>query len=212
MTIHRSCIPLFLTLAIAVGEQTAPEPAPLALRPVPPGETRIVADIVEPALSGAGLAQLYQRFSGHRVVVSAAAATAEFSFVQEASPRQPLTSTAAARLLRKTAAIEGFAFIPDDDDASLEILAPALRETCPGPPSIYGENDPFPEGDGVITYAMTFKHLKPDEAAVIFSKRCGTLGPYGSIDPFQKFSALIVTGNAAVIRKLVDLKKEIDKP
>jgi hypothetical protein len=211
MTFLHSCVLLLLAWVTATGQPPAPvEPASKPAAPL--GETKIVANIVEPKLDGKALATLYQKFTGRRVLVAAAAATAEFSFVYEASPQDPLTYAQAAELLRKSAGIEGFVFIPDDKDANLDFLTVAQpRGGCLGY-DVYDENDVLPEGDGVVSYVMTFKHLKASEAAAIFTKRCDELGA----DPYSFIAALnasvVITEKLSVIRKLIELKQEIDKP
>ena len=79
---------------------------------VPLGETKITAPIEEFKLNGDGLAGLYHKFTGRRVIVVTAAAAAEFRFIQDASPQDPLTYDVAAQLLRKAAVVEGFVFVP----------------------------------------------------------------------------------------------------
>ena len=66
-------------------------PAADLLPGIPLGDNKIVEDIIEPKLSGTALAGLYRRYTGRRVIVSAAASIAEFSFVQDATPKDPLT-------------------------------------------------------------------------------------------------------------------------
>ncbi len=87
------------------------------------------------------------------MIVSAAAATAEFSFVQEATPQDPLTFAEAAELLKKAATIENFVFVPDAEDPNLDILTLStggIRPTGRGV-GVYNENDavfnetPLPE-------------------------------------------------------------------
>jgi len=208
MPFHRSIILLLLAWVTATGQQLSPvTPAP---KPdVHLSETKIVADIAETNISGKALAALYRKFSGHRVIVSAAAAAAEFSVDQAASPQHPLTYAQAAELLKKAAGIENFVFMPDEKDANLEFLIITNR-TCCGHDNFYDENETLPEGDGVIFYLMTFKHIKPDDAAAIFKKRPGLLGTYGSVAVLN--STLEITENVSVIRKLIEIKKEIDKP
>ncbi|OYV03710.1 MAG: hypothetical protein CFE26_20740, partial [Verrucomicrobiales bacterium VVV1] len=58
---------------------------------VPLADRKIIESIIEPKMTGNDLAAKYRAFTGRRVIVSAAAAAAEFSFVQEASPADPLT-------------------------------------------------------------------------------------------------------------------------
>ncbi len=88
----------------------AENPPPAVVPPLNPpaanlGDTKIVEDIIEKKLSGDALAGLYRRYTGRRVIVSTAASAAEFSFVQEASPQDPLTYAQAAELLRKAAVL-----------------------------------------------------------------------------------------------------------
>ena len=181
---------------------------------IPLGENKIVEDIIEPKLSGNALAGLYRKYTGRRVIVSAAAATAEFSFVQEASPQDPLTYAEAAELLKIAATIENFVFVPDEQNPNLDILTLStggIRPTGRGV-DVYNENDTLPEGDAVISYVMTLDYIKPAEAVNTFTQIIGQFGAYGSIAAVTNASAVVITENTSLIRKLIDLKKEIDKP
>ena len=194
----------------------APKPAsaPEPKSGIPLGENEITEDILEPKLSGNALAGLYRKYTGRRVIVSKAAADAEFSFVQEASKDQPLTFNKAAELLRKAATIENFVFVPDAEDPNLDVLTLAtggLRPTGRGV-DVYNENDPLPEGDAVISYVMTLDYIKPAEALNTFTQIIGQIGAFGSIAAVPNASAVVITENTSLIRKLIDLKKEIDKP
>jgi type II secretion system protein D len=185
------------------------------------GDTKIIADINEPKLTGSALAGLYRKYTGHRVIPSAAAAAAEFSFVQEASPQDPLTFAEAAELLRKAATLENFIFVPDAEDPTLEILT--FASGGPGPKSrgvgvfnengaVYNENSVLPAGDAVISYVMTLNYIKPAEAVNTFTQIIGQLGAFGSIAAVPNASAVVITENTSLIRRLIDLKSEIDKP
>jgi len=181
---------------------------------VPLGETKIIEDIIEPKLSGNALAGLYRKYTGRRVIVSAAASIAEFSFVQDASAQDPLTYAKAAELLKKAATIESFVFVPDDQDTNLDILTLStggIRPTGRGV-EVYNENSPLPDGDAVISYVMTLSYIKPAEAVNTFTQIIGQFGSYGSIAAVPNAAAVVITENTSLIRKLIDLKKEIDKP
>jgi uncharacterized protein YbjT (DUF2867 family) len=80
------------------------------------GDTLIVEKIEYLQLTGDILADLYSKWTGRRVIVASSAAEAELKFVQSASPQNPLTYRQAAELLKKTATIENFIFVPDDTD------------------------------------------------------------------------------------------------
>ena len=242
MSFHRSLALFLLSVASAYGQQPAdvqpgvlipgdagvpaagaPEVSPSAAaiaaaaasQPgIPLGQTRIVNDINEPKLSGNQLAGLYRTYTGHRVIVSAIAAAAEFSFVQEASEKDSLTFAGAAELLRKAAIIENFVFVPDGQNPNLEYLTLATGGTRPTQigVKVYNENDPLPESDAVISYVMSLSYIKPAEAVNTFTQIVGALGAYGSIAPVPNAAAVVITENTSLIRKLIDLKKEIDKP
>lgn len=204
------------------GVPVRPEiPAPAAPAPVaaaqPAGnlaDQKIVEDIVEPKLSGTALAGLYRKYTGRRVIVSAAASAAEFAFVQEASPQDPLTYAEAAELLRKAAVIENFVFVPHPQDPNLDILT--LATGGPRPTnvdvSVYNENSQLPETDIVITYVMSLSYIKPAEAVNTFTQIIGQFGAYGSIAAVPNASAVVITEKASLIKSLIDLKQEIDVP
>ena len=59
---------------------------------------------------------------------------------------------------------------------------------------------------------MTLKYLKPEQAIAIFTKTVGPIGSYGSIAPVTNAASIIITEKTSVIRKLIELKSEIDKP
>lgn len=192
----------------------APAGNPAAAQVVPLGETKITEPIEELKLSGDALAGLYQKYTGRRVIVTTAAATAEFRFVQDASPTNPLTYAKAAELLRIAAQLENFSFVPHPQHPDLDILV--LATGGPRPTNVqvdvYNENIPLPTTDIVITYVMTLDHIKPDQALNIFTQIIGQFGAYGSIAAVPNASAVVITEKASLIKSLVDLKKTIDVP
>ncbi len=199
------------------GNAAAAQPLPVggvAKPAVPLGETKIVEDIIEPKLSGDSLAGLWRKYTGRRVIVTSAAATAEFHFVQEATPQDPLTYNQAAELLRKAAILENFAFVPHPQDPNLDILTLATGGPRPGNVNVdvYGENTPLPDTDIVISYVMTLDHIKPDQALNIFTQIIGQFGAYGSIAAVPNASAVVITEKASLIKSLLELKKTIDVP
>ncbi len=237
MSVPRSITFLLLGLAtVATAQQPADAPpgvpipgtvpappagAPAAQPPGVPvanpepalGETKITEPIEEPKLSGDALAGLYRKYTGRRVIPTSAASTAEFRFVQDASPKDPLTYAQAAELLKVAATLEGFVFVPHSQDSNLDILTAngGVRPTGVGV-AIYNENDTLPEGDAVVSYVMNLSYIKPAEAVNTFTQIIGQLGAFGSIAPVANASAIVITENTSLIRKLIDLKKEIDKP
>ncbi len=203
----------------AAGAPAANQPAPQPGVPLP--QTKIIEPIEELKLSGDALAGLYRRYTGRRVIVSSAASIAEFRFVQDASVKDPLTYAEAAELLKIAATIENFVFVPHPNNPAIDILTLAtsgVRPTGVGldvyneKGIVYNENTSMPEGDAVITYVMTLSYIKPAEAVNTFTQIIGQFGAYGSIAAVPNASAVVITENTSLIRKLIDLKKEIDKP
>lgn len=227
MTLPRILLPLAL-LATASAQDAAPapaapvKPAPVAPapevrpeRPVNPlANKRIVEDIIERKLNGNGMAGLYRRYTGRRVLVTKAASELEIDFVQEASPQDPLTYAEAAELLRKAAVLEGFVFTEHPNDPNLDVLTQAAagaRPTNIGV-DVYNETSQLPDEDVVVTYVMTLNYVKPDQAVQIFTQVIGQLGAYGSISPVPNASAVVITEKASLIKSLVQLKNTIDVP
>ena len=186
----------------------APVVVPAAKPGIPIGDNVITEPIEYPTLNGTELAALYRSFTGKRIIVVAAASAAEFSFVQDASKEDPLTYAQAAKLLRKAANLEGFVFVQDAEDPKLEILD--VKRPQGDGYDVYNEASELPEGDKVISYVMTFKHIKPETAAQAFTQIIGQFGTYGSIAPMN--GSVIITENTSLIRRLIKLKAEIDKP
>jgi general secretion pathway protein D len=186
----------------------APQPANANL-----GDTLIVEEIAYSPITGNDLADLYREYTGRRVIVSSAAAVAEFEFNQPASKENPLTYAKAAELLRKAATIENFVFVPDEHDPTLDILThtSGLRPTGRGV-NVYTEKDPLPEGDAVISYVMTLNFIKPAEAVSTFTEIVGQFGAFGSISAVPNTASVIITENTSLIRKLIQIKDQIDKP
>ncbi len=179
-----------------------------------PNQALITENIEYLALSGNDLADLYRKYTGRRVIVSSAASKAEFEFIQPASPQAPLTYAQAAELLKKAATIENFIFVPDATDKTLDFLTLATSGASGkgrGFP-LYTETDTLPEGDAVIIYVMNLSYIKPDEAVRTFTQIVGQFGAYGSIAPVPNAAAVIITENTSLIRKLIDIKQQIDKP
>jgi len=171
---------------------------------------------IEPWRSGVALAGLYRIFTGRRVIVTSAAAATEFSFIQKAGKKDPLSFAAAAELLKKAATLENFAFVPHPNDPKIDVLTPSadgIRLPVVGI-DVLDENDELPKGDAVITYVMTLNHIAPDKVINLFTQSIGQYSPSGSIAavPIPNGSAIIITEYTSRVRKLIDLKKELDKP
>lgn len=222
MSMHRTSILLLAFGLSATAQQPAPPAVPVqgvrgqaANGAQAQLENQLIqSPISEPKLSGERLAKLYRQYTGRRVIVTSAAIAAEFAFVQDASPEDPLTYGQAAELLRKAAVLEGFVFTQHPDDPNLDILTLANAGVRPTnvQVDVYNETSQLPDKDIVITYVMTLSYIKPDQAVQIFTQIIGQLGAYGSISSVPNASAVVITEKASLIKSLIELKRTIDVP
>ncbi len=161
-----------------------------------------------PNLNGDQLADLYRKFTGRRVTVSVAAASAEFRFVQP----PPLTYGEAAQLIKRAALLEGFVFVPDANMAGHDVLVIASGGANPKGEGLEVIIDPadLPQDDRVVSYVMNLKHIKPEEIVRTFTTIVGQFGAYGSITPIPNAGAVVITEKTSLIRRLIELAEEID--
>ncbi|MES2982550.1 MAG: secretin N-terminal domain-containing protein [Verrucomicrobiota bacterium] len=205
-----TCLPLFSQDAeVPAIPGAVPGAAPEIANPPANNDTLIKESIDFIECDGIRLAQLHTKYTGRRVIVSSAAAKASFALFIDATPQNPLTFAQAAELIKKSATLENFIFVPDATDPNLDFLTiTPLRIGV----AVFTENDPLPSGDAVITYVMKLDHIKPDEAVRTFTQIVGQLGAFGSIAAVPNAASVIITENTSLIRKLIDIKAQIDKP
>ncbi len=211
---------LFLVTSLPLFSQEPEVPAipggvPGNAKQAPADNNALITEKIEYTdYNGNDLAGLYTKYTGRRVIVSSAAQKASFAFSVDASLKNPLTYAQAAEILKKTATIENFIFVPDATDPNLDFLTLAsggIRPTNIGV-AVFTENDPLPAGDAVISYVMKLSYIKPDEAVRTFTQIIGQFGAYGSIAAVPNAAAVVITENTSLIRKLIDIKAQIDKP
>lgn len=171
------------------------------------GEKMIPDAIEQPLMTGDLMANLYRELTGKRVLVSKAAAGKQISFVQPGG----LTFAEAAELLEQAALLEDLVFLPSVNNPNLVKLVLASNSNKNGVPVIR-DSSPLPSGDKVVTYAMVFKHIQPDEALKVFNSIVKGLNPQGSIVSVPNTSSLIITENTALIKTLIEIKSKIDIP
>ncbi|GAA5484345.1 type II secretion system protein GspD [Haloferula sargassicola] len=232
MQLNRLSFALFLAGTIAATAQNPPGLPPGLNRPQvpgapgaengdltvpmapPPGEvdpnTVINEDLIYAKLNGDDLAELYRKFTGRRVTVSPEAAAAEFRFIQ----RAPMTYGQATLLLKAQALLSGFVFVPDPNPGLTDhdILVTAAGGTNPKGQGVEVILDPdeLPDDDRVVSYVMNLKVIKPDEIQRVFTTIVGQFGAYGSITPIPNAGAVVITEKTSLIRRLIELQKEID--
>ena len=68
----------------------------------------------------------------------------------------------------------------------------------------------IPPGDDYISYFMKLGFIKPEEAVRTFTQSIHGLGPGAKIAPVPNASAVLITGKATFVRKLINQKRYID--
>jgi type II secretion system protein D len=179
-------------------------------RAVRPPAANEVCDITfnMPKLNAEGLGMLYRQLTGRRVVMTAEVKDLEIYFVQP----PPITYGEAIDLLKASCLMHGFVFAAGGD--GWDKLTTANAGTKPQTSDIPLVTSPLglPDGDQVVRYVMTLKHMKPDEVSRVFTSVVSQFNSYGSVVSVPNASALIITENTSLIRTLIDLQAKIDVP
>jgi type II secretion system protein D len=155
-----------------------------------------------------GVADAYSGYTGKRVLLSSATQNLEIRFYQ----RGPLTNREAANLLVKVLDMEGFVFVPSGAN-EVKLLPKAQGTGANGPSELEGIiDDPanIPDGDTYISYFMKLGFIKPEEAVRTFTQSIHGLGPGAKIAPVPNASAVLITGKATFVRKLINQQRYID--
>lgn len=165
-----------------------------------------------PKATGNDIAQFYRQLTGKRVLVDAEASRIEANIVVFGDGEN---KEDAIKAFEKALLMNGLAIVPSGENEVklLNVSANSAQNArIEGIPVIMDEAD-LPDGDNVVTFVMPLQYILPKEAKTTLESASGTkLHPYGSITDVPNASVLIITENASVIRRLIDLKNRIDLP
>lgn len=156
------------------------------------------------------VADEYAKYTGKRVLLSSATQDLEIRFFQ----RGPLTNREAATMLVKVLDMEGYVFVPSGVN-EVKLLPKAQGSGANGPAELEDIIDDvrdIPVGDDYISYFMKLSYIKPEEAVRTFTQSIHGLGPGAKIAPVPNASAVLITGKATFIRKLINQQKYVDVP
>lgn len=196
-----------------VPQEGLPSPTDLTAPLVAPDPNALVdGEINFRNLDGFGVAALYSKLTGKRVIVSSTAKDTEISFVQAPG----LTNRDAAELLEQTLLIEGFQINPSNRNPNvvslLAVSQPGGGASVVTPVRVIDDPANLALENGVVTYVMTFQYLNPEEAQRAFTQVYGQLRPGGTIAEVGNASSLIITEKATLIQSLLKIKEKIDVP
>lgn len=125
--------------------------------------------------------------------------------------RGPVEKEEAVEFIEATLLLNGYVFVPTHREDTVKLLNAGSGTSKSEPDPVFLEGDELPVEEQVITYVMNLNYVKPEEAIRIFPQIV-QLHSYGSLAAVPNASAIIITENVALIRKLIALKEAVDVP
>lgn len=150
----------------------------------------------------------YERLTGRKIIRDNSILGATISI--ETSGVLPRDK--AAEFIEKTLLLNGYALVPTREENLYKIIAydAGKQVRSEGVPVIVNP-DQLPESDEVVTFIMPLSNLSPEKAAETFSQIVPSHS-YGNITALENATAVVVTDNSSVIRRLLELRDQIDVP
>jgi len=124
---------------------------------------------------------------------------------------QPVTKAEAIRLIESTLLLNGYVFISLDKNAVKVINTAGGKNPRSEGVFLFTNESDLPEGEVVASYVMPLTHLAAADAVPIFEQFI-TLHPYGSLVPVPVANQVLITENATLIRRLIQVRDLIDTP
>lgn len=124
---------------------------------------------------------------------------------------KPLTKKEAVLFIEATLLLNGYAIVPWDDETVMLLHTAGGKSPASERLPVYSSIKDLPDGDQVVHFVMSLKHISPDEAEKAFQE---VIKPhsYGNITPVTNASAIIITENSNTIRSMFEIAQTIDVP
>ncbi|MCG8600594.1 MAG: hypothetical protein MI807_10670 [Verrucomicrobiales bacterium] len=171
-----------------------------------PNGTPLTTDVQFPNIPIPQILLEYERWTGKKVIRDSNIQDKTLSIITSGK----LTYAEAADFVEKSFLLNGYAIIPTENPTQLKIIAynTDKKITSEGAP-IFTQPFEIPETEQVITYIMPLTYMTSEAAAEVFASIV-ELHPYGKITPLQNASAVVITENAPVVRRLIELRDRLD--
>lgn len=195
----------FLALAPLAAQTTnPPAPAPPAPGLNPGAEP--MTDVQFPNTPIPVILLEYERLTGKRVIRDTS--VQDKNLIIQTSGK--MTYAEAAEFIEKSFLLNGYAILPTEKPDQMKIIAynTDKKPSSEGLP-VYTSPFQLPESDQVVTYIMPLAYLTPKDASDLFTNVIA-LHPYGKITPLDSASAVVITENSSVIRRLIELRDHVD--
>ncbi|MBS0657932.1 MAG: hypothetical protein JSR82_06765 [Verrucomicrobia bacterium] len=147
--------------------------------------------------------QFYERLTGKRLVLDSTI-QGQLNVVVQGK----ISKSEAIKILETALLLNGFSIVPGDGITKVLGLSKNARGAGV---SIYSELGSLPDGELVVSYLFRLRYLDPTELQQILQQYV-TANLYTSFVALPKSGALLVTESTSVIRKLVQLVREVDLP
>jgi general secretion pathway protein D len=145
----------------------------------------------------------YERLTGKRLVLDSTI-QGQINIVVNGK----VTKSEAIKLIETALLLNGFSIVPGDGVTKVLGLSKNARGAGV---SIYSDFSQLPEGELVVSYLFRLRYLDPTELQQILQQYI-TANLYTSFVALPKSGALLVTESTSVIRKLVQLVRDVDIP
>ena len=145
----------------------------------------------------------YERLTGKRLVLDSTI-QGQINIVVNGK----VTRSEAIKLIETALLLNGFSIVPGDGVTKVLGLSKNARGAGV---SIYSDFAQLPEGELVVSYLFRLRYLDPTELQQILQQYI-TANLYTSFVALPKSGALLVTESTSVIRKLVQLVRDVDIP
>jgi general secretion pathway protein D len=209
--------PLLLAALLLAGNllAQAPNVPPLVPRQPPvtsarPGQfdpdTVIERPIIFPQAEVRDVLKGYEELSGKRLIYDMQAIG---QVTIEIKP--PVTRGEALRIIEISLLMNGYTFVPTDD-GMIKVLGQSRNPRGFGIPIISDEMQ-IPSGEQVITFIFKLQYADPTEiAAMLQAYLVSASSQYNQMTALPKSQALLITENSLIIRKILQIVREVDVP
>ncbi len=148
---------------------------------------------------------IYQRMTGKRLIKDVNL-QGRISII---SP-QPVARDQAIKIIEAALSLNGVNLVPMPEENAVKVIPTGKSPRADGLP-FYTSAAALPAGDMVVDFYMPLQFISTSEAVGIFTSYLQG-STTAQIVPVQNTQALIVTEKASSIRRLIEVKKQIDIP
>ncbi len=208
-------LPLF---ALSAAAQQPPSPRAFPPLPLPGGapaqpavapastRTEIVDGLEFPGSDVKDVLAVYERLSGKRLVYDVQA-IGQVNIVV----KQKITADEAMRIIEVSLLMNGFTLVKGLDD-TIKVLGTGRNPRGFGVPIISDELL-LPENEQVVTFAIKLRYADATDVGTLLSSYIApsSLG-YSQVLPLPKSQTVLVTENSLIVRKLLQIVREVDTP